>query len=96
MGTALNRRRELQVWCTASAPLKPLHRYSAPRPKAGLRTWEEATLPHDTRSMEVDADEVASEEVVDLEEGMVEAEDIGREDEDVVMEEDNKSKRKPP
>ena len=30
-----------------AAPLKPLHRYSAPRPKAGLRAWEEPTLPHD-------------------------------------------------
>ncbi len=30
-----------------TAPLKRLHRYSAPRPKAGLRAWEEATLPHD-------------------------------------------------
>ncbi len=41
-------------------------------------------------------DEAASEEVTDLDEGVVEAEDIGREDEDVVMEEDSKSKRKPP
>ncbi len=30
-----------------AAPLKPLHRYSAPCPKAGLRAWEEPTLPHD-------------------------------------------------
>ena len=49
-----------------------------------------------THSMEVDADEAASEEAMDLEEGMVEAKDIGREDEDVVVEEDNKSKRKTP
>ncbi len=49
-----------------------------------------------THTMEVDADEAASTEVVDLEGGEVEAEDIGREEEDVVMEEDNKSKRKPP
>ncbi len=46
--------------------------------------------------MEVDADEAASEEVADLEGGEVEAEDIGREEEDVVVEEDNKSKRRPP
>ncbi len=49
-----------------------------------------------TRTVEVDADKAASEEVADLEGGEVEAEDIGREEEDVVMEEDNKSKRKPP
>ena len=41
-------------------------------------------------------DKAASEEVVDLEGGEEEAEDIGREDEDMVVEEDNKSKRKPP
>ncbi len=46
--------------------------------------------------MEVDADEAASEEVTDLEGGQVEAKDIGREEEDVVVEEDNKAKRKPP
>ncbi len=46
--------------------------------------------------MEVDADEAASEEATVLDEGVVEAEDIGREEEDVVVEEDNKSKRKPP
>ncbi len=46
--------------------------------------------------MEVDADEQASEEAKVLEEGEVEPEDIGREDEDMVVEEDNKSKRKPP
>ncbi len=49
-----------------------------------------------THSMEVDADEAASEEAMDLEEGVVEAENIGREEEDMVVEEDSRSKRKPP
>ncbi len=49
-----------------------------------------------TRTVEVDADEVASEEAVVMDEGVVEAEDIGREEEDVIAEKDNKSKRKPP
>ncbi len=31
-----------------AAPLKRLHQYSAPHPKAGLHAWEELTLPHDT------------------------------------------------
>ncbi len=48
-----------------------------------------------TNAMEVDADEAVSQEAMDLEEGVVEAEDIGREDEDMVVEEDNRSKRKP-
>ncbi len=39
---------------------------------------------------------MASEEAVALAGGVVEAEDIGREEEDVVVEEDSKSKRKPP
>ena len=30
-----------------AAPLKQLHRCSAPRPKAGSHAWEEPTLPHD-------------------------------------------------
>ncbi len=30
-----------------AALLKQLHRYSAPRPKAGSHAWEEPTLPHD-------------------------------------------------
>ncbi len=49
-----------------------------------------------TCSVEADADEAASEEALDLEEGVVEAENIGREEEDMVVEEDSRSKRKPP
>ncbi len=30
-----------------AAPLKRLHQYSAPCPKAGSHAWEEPTLPHD-------------------------------------------------
>ncbi len=44
-GTSCESGAQLQL---RAAPLKPLHRYSAPRPKAGLRAWEEPTLPHDS------------------------------------------------